>query len=224
MSIAIVLSIAAHAAALAVVKIEIPTVSPSAAGLSVIATAPAPTPVEPPIQVIEIRPPGMVLPAGGAAPAAPANASIRSSTIPSASPIRGPGATIDRPRAAIQLAPRAPEAEFARIVVASTAGPDDGGDLGSTFTPDPRPGRGVVLKQGGVDWAAGGSGVGTTGRGRGVSTGGLTVTGTGGDCITPGLARPDDSALTNRKDGGRTGLGRLRDAILGGRGGIRPGG
>lgn len=225
MSIAIVISIAVHAVALAMVRIEIPTTPPTTASLSVIAAVPVEPPVEPAIQVIEIRPPGMVLPSGGSAPAAPStNESTPLPAVAAARAIIEAEAATVGPRTTVELAPRAPETEFAEIVLAATPG-TDGGDEGDTaFRPDPRPGRGVVLRQGGSDWRTGGAGTGTIGRGRGASTGGLTVTGTGGDCITPGLVRPGQSTLINRKDGGRTGVGRLRDAIFGGRGGIRPGG
>jgi hypothetical protein len=224
-SIGILLSITVHAVALAVVTIEIPEPRSAPGALSIIATAPtAEPPVEPVLQVIEIRPPGTVLPSGGSAGAAaavpnePPTASPRALTAavsPGASPsLRSTGS--------IELAPRAPVAEFSEVVLASTSGVEADPSDEPVFRPDPRPGRGVVLKSGGSDWQANGSGVGTAGRGYGISLGGLTVTGTGGDCITPGLARPDDTSLTNRRDGGLPDSNRIRGATLGNRGGIRP--
>lgn len=224
-SIGILVSIAVHAVALAMVTIEIPEPPSSRGALSIIATAPvAEPPVEPVIQVIEIRPPGTVLPSGGSAGAgavAPNDQPVESPRALAAdvTPTANPSV---RARNSIELAPRAPEAAFTPVVLASSPGAEADSSDEPVFRPDPRPGRGVVLRSGGSDWQTRGSGVGTTGRGYGISSGGFTVTGTGGDCITPGLARPDDTSLTNRKDGGLPGSDRIRGAMPGNRGGIRP--
>lgn len=190
LAIGLLISLAAHLAALAWVRLDVPSME--TARLDVIAVRPAdPVEPEPPLLVVRIQPPGMSVPSAAAAPG------------PRSVPVSTPAATrqpasLDAPvrltastPSRVSLAPAAPIAPAPEIVLASTA--DETAGVGDAST---LPARGVVLRQG--DGAAGGNGTSGTapeGRGRSPFSGGVTSIGPGGDCITPGLIAPGGRSL-----------------------------
>lgn len=196
LAIGLLVSLAAHAAALVIVTIDVP--ESSRARLAVVPVRPADLErVEPesPIPVVEIRPPGMRLPAagGGGGPE-------RAEAVPVATAAPAPVSELEAPvrltastRSRVTLAPAAPVARAPEIVLAARAGDSDGSDAEEAGK---RPARGIILRTGGGA-APGTEGAAGPGRGRGVlpGTGGVTVVGPGGDCITPGLAVPGGQGL-----------------------------
>ena len=211
-AIGLLVSLVAHAAAIAVVSIEIPTPAPSPV-LTWVEATPSPPESEPekPLQVYEIRPPGMSLPSGGSA-AATKQADDGGGAVVIAPPAAAASPRLDAPgSSSIELAPKASPVEVSPIVLA--AAPAGGADDESTEKAR-RPGRGVVLRAEGSSGETGASGRGTTGRGFGGSTGGVTIIGPGGDCITPGSGTPTGLGLPGGPtpfagNGGRATRGRV---------------
>ncbi|MDX1395677.1 MAG: hypothetical protein R3195_14945 [Gemmatimonadota bacterium] len=217
--IGLIVSVAVHAAALSLVTIDIPQPGDGRIELVLVAAEPPEAETSPPIRVIEIRPPGTRLPSGGGASGEtvettarrvdPGASAVLAAVVPRpARPVRDGGLS------RVALAPPAPLNPAATVVLASAPVVSSEDDDASVPR---RPGRGVVLRGPGESGGAGSIGSGSAGRGIGPGTGGVTITGPGGDCITPGKALP-----------GRTGpvaglpLGGVARPVIGGTG--RPGG
>lgn len=178
---AALLSVAIHAAVLAWAVLPIPGTEKTS-GLRVFVTPPALEERAPEraLEVIRIRPPGLLAAGGGASEAGiPAVAAPVLTTPPPSRATTGPSL---EPSVAL-LAP-AVETPSAPPLAAP-------GGEGEAEAPTSRPNRGVVLKTGGSD-ADRGRGVRGVGAASGLGGGtGVTVVGRGGDCITPGLAVPE---------------------------------
>lgn len=213
-AVGLFISVAAHVAALVIVKLDVPEPSTTAqlTWVQTVPAEPAPDP-EPPIQIIEIRPPGMSLPSGGsagsseAAPESTDGGALAVTNVVQSGPRR-----LDAPgRSSVELAPRAPAVDVTPVVLASL--PSGGEAEDRDERKGQRPGRGVVLRQDGASGGSGSSGMGRTGRGIGLGTGGVTVIGPGGDCITPGSSTPVGLSIPNSPtpftgNGGRATRGR----------------
>ncbi|MDH3732064.1 MAG: hypothetical protein OEU54_00960 [Gemmatimonadota bacterium] len=213
-AIGLLVSLAAHLAVLAMVAIDIPETPVTSPMLTWIEVAPAEpaSELEPAIQVIEIRPPGMSLPSGGSSGATGRSAPDDGGGAMAVANLVTAGTRhLDAPgRSSAELAPKAPAVDVTPVVLASaSAGGADDEDEPSAR----RPGRGVVLREGGASGGSGFSGNGRFGRGFGGSTGGVTVIGPGGDCITPGSGTPVGLSIPNGPtpfsgNGGRATRGR----------------
>lgn len=180
--VSIAISGAVHAALLAWVVVDVPASDTPIDRAAIRAPAPVRAAVDRPIQVVQIRPPGVALPSGGA--------STRTAEAPPSIPAE-PVATAPK----LSAAATAPGAMLASLTPVESSSswslPAPAGEPEETAEATGRPNRGVILRG-----RAGGGQVASGGRGTGSSTGGLgsgvgvTIVGPGGDCITPGLAVP----------------------------------
>jgi len=203
LAVGLLISLAVHLAALAVVKLDVPETTSTRLEIVQPATPERAAPPEPVMQVVEIRPPGMTLPSGGAggddrggrtARAIDPGAAI---SLASSAPV--PRTTAARGISTVSLAARAPVVSTLTVTLA--ASPADDPDVDDEAPATRRPGRGVVLKGAGASAGSGTPGRGATGRGLGTESGGLTIIGPGGDCITPGASLPTLLRIPNQRSG-----------------------
>jgi hypothetical protein len=193
LAVGLLISLGAHVAALALVKLDVPEVSSTELEIVRAATPGRPAPPEPVMQVVEIRPPGMNLPSGGAGGGdrggRPARAVDPGAAISLASSAPVPRASSTRGASTVSLAARAPVVPVLTVALAASPA---GAEVDEQAQVARRPGRGVVLRGSGTSASEGSSARsrGATGRGLGTNSGGLTIVGPGGDCITPGASLP----------------------------------
>ena len=194
LAIGLSISLVAHLTALSFVKLDVPEMSSTPIEIVPVVTTERAAPPRPVIQMVQIRPPGMSLPSGGTGGGERSDAPARTVdpgaavSLVSPAPAPAPRTSATRGVSTVSLAARAPAVSILTVALATSV--EGGPDLDEEATVARRPGRGVVLRGAGVSGGSGGPIRGDAGRGLGTGSGGVTIIGPGGDCITPGSSLP----------------------------------
>ncbi|MFV1986510.1 MAG: hypothetical protein ACC682_04475 [Gemmatimonadota bacterium] len=222
LAVGLSISLVAHLTALAFVKIDVPDMSSTRLEMVPVVIAERAAPPRPAIQVVEIRPPGMSLPSGGSRggvrTAAPARTVDPGASVSLVSSTPVPRRSATRGVSTVSLAARVPVVSILTVALATSL--EGGPDLDEEATVARRPGRGVVLRGAGVSGGSGAPSRGLAGRGLGTGSGGVTIIGPGGDCITLGSSLPTLLRLPGERPPNGT-VARGAPASIGGSG-FRP--